>query len=386
MSFKGTKSRSLMHLEVGVEDMGAHLNAYTSREQTCYYTKVVKEDIPKVVDILSDILQNSQIDENAIENERKVILREMQEIEGVPMEVMFDHLHATAFQHSPLGQTILGSAENVQTLTRGDLVDYIATHYSAPRIVLSAAGAVDHEQMVGLAEKHFSGLPTGSVTVDELLNKDPAKFTGSMVEISNPDMPQVHLALAFKGVSWKDPDSIALMVMQTMLGGWNSNLTAGVHMGSRVAQLMAANNLCNSYMAFNTNYLDTGLFGMYAVGAPETAEDMAWVMINNLTRMVYTVEEDSLMRARNQIKAQILFSQDGTSGVAEDIGRQLLVYGRRIPKEELFARIDAVTPDAVRRVAERVIYNKDLAIVAMGSTQNVPDYQWFRRRTFWLRY
>jgi len=386
MAFKGTPTRSQMQLEVEIENMGGHLNAYTSREQTCYYAKVVKEDLPKAVEILSDILQNSKMDNGAVERERGVILREMQEVEGVAEEVVFDHLHATAFQFSPLGRTILGSAENVRTLTRGDLMDYIATHYSAPRMVLSAGGAVDHAQLVALAEKGFSALPTGSMSADDLVKQDPAKFTGSMVDIADPDMPQVHLALAFQGVSWTDPDAVPLMVMQSYLGSWDSSMTAGQHMGSRLAQLMACNNLCNSYTAFNTNYKDTGLFGVYAVGSPATAEDMGWSMINNMTKMVYSVDENELLRAKNQLKAQILFSQDGTAGVAEDIGRQLLTYGRRIPKEEMFARIDAVTPEVVKRVADRVIYNKDLVICAMGNTTEVPDYQWFRRRTFWMRY
>ena len=386
MAFKGTPKRSVSHLEVEVENIGGHLNAYTSREQTCYYAKVLKQDIPQAVDILSDILQNSTMDEAAVERERGVILREMQEVEGVAEEVVFDHLHATAFQFSPLGRTILGSAENVKKLTRGDLADYIATHYSAPRMVLSASGGVDHDELVALASSAFSGLQEGGTSVADLLKEGPAKFTGSMAEIADPDMPKVHLALAFQGVSWSDPDAVALMVMQTMLGGWNSRLTAGIHMGSRVAQLMAANGLCDSYMAFNTNYHDTGLFGMYATGDPETAEDMSWTMINNMTKMVYAVEESDVTRAKNQLKAQTLFAQDGTSGTAEDIGRQLLTYGRRLSKEELFARIDAVDADVVKRVAERIIYNSDMAICTMGNTVNVPDYQWFRRRTFWMRY
>lgn len=387
MSFKGTKKRSVKQLEVEIENLGAHLNAYTSREQTCYYAKVLKDDVPKAVDILSDILQNSSLENHAIERERNVILREMQEVEGVAEEVIFDHLHATAFQHSPLGRTILGPAENIRTLTRNDLVDYIQTHYTAPRMVVAGAGAIDHTHLVDLAGKSFASLPTNPTTADDLVKKDPFLWTGSDVRIRDPDMPNIHFAVAFKGASWSDPDSVALMVMQTMLGAWDSNVGAGGHMSSKLAQRVAVNGLCKNYMAFNTNYHDTGLFGVYAVAAKDQpVDDLAWAIMREISKMCYNPVEEDVVRAKNQLKAAILFSQDNLSGLAEDIGRHALVYGRRIPKAEMFARIDAVDVDTIKAVSDRFIYDQDIAIAAMGDTQNLPDYTWFRRRTYWLRY
>jgi len=135
MIFKGTKRRSMRQLEEEVENMGGHLNAYTSREQTTYYAKVLKKDLPVAVDILADILQNSRFDDDRVTRERQVILREMEEVEGQVDEVMFDHLHATAFQHSSLGRTILGPAANIRSISKANLQDYIRTHYTAPRMV-----------------------------------------------------------------------------------------------------------------------------------------------------------------------------------------------------------------------------------------------------------
>lgn len=194
--------------------MGGHLNAYTSREQTCYYAKVGAANVPQAVDILSDILQNSNLDERAIERERDVILREMQEVEGMPEEVVFDHLHATAFQHSPLGRTILGPAANVRSITRAHLADYIATNYTAARMVVAAAGAVDHDALVKAAEKAFAKVPSAGTSAAELVRAAPATFTGSDVRIRDPDMDKLHLAIAFQGASWTDADSVPLMVMQ----------------------------------------------------------------------------------------------------------------------------------------------------------------------------
>lgn len=387
MAFKGTTSRTVRDLEVEIENMGGHLNAYTSREQTCYYAKVFEKDVPQALDILADILQNSNLEERAIERERDVILREMQEVEGIPEEVVFDHLHATAFQHTPLGRTILGPAENVRSITRQHLADYIATNYTAPRMVISAAGAVDHAALVKAAEKSFSKLPSGGKSASDLVKQAPSYFTGSEVRMRDPDQANMQFAVAFKGASWTDPDSVPLMVMQTMLGAWDRNSGAGTDMASKLAQTVSANKLAHSYMAFNTNYHDTGLFGVYAVADPHTDhEDLAWSIMRNITQMCYTVDDEDVARARNQLKASILFSQDGTTGIAEDIGRNLLVYGRRMPKAELFARIDAVDPATIKAVANRFILDQDIAVAALGDTQFLPDYTWMRRRTYWLRY
>ena len=153
-------------------------NAYTSREQTVYFAKVFKKDVGKALDILSDILLNSKLDEAAIERERDVILREMSEVNKQQEELVLDHLHATAFQGTGLGRTILGPEENIRSLTRSDLSDYINTHYTAPRMVIAGAGAINHEEFCGLAATSFGNLPTtpkGSIEVA----MDPAVFTGS---------------------------------------------------------------------------------------------------------------------------------------------------------------------------------------------------------------
>ncbi|CAI5527888.1 unnamed protein product [Closterium sp. Naga37s-1] len=401
MIFKGTKRRSVQQLEMEVENAGGHLNAYTSREMTTYYAKVVQKDIPVAVDLLGDILQNSLFSEDAVDRERGVILREMQEIEKQVEEVLFDHLHATAFQFSPLGRTILGSADNVRAITRNDLEKYIATHYTGPRMVVSAAGAVDHDALVKVVEKTFASLPAASTTtVADLIAKEPSKFTGSEVRIRDDDMPLTNFAIAYKGASWTDPDAVALQIMQTMLGSWSRGAGGGNALGSELAQKVAANGLCERFMAFNTNYSDTGLFGVYACAKPDHLDDLAWAMMHEITRLVYRVSDDDVTRAGNALKASLALHLDGSSAVAEDIGRQLITYGRRIPLAEMFARIDAVDADTVKRVAERFLMDRmfaridavdaetvkrvaerflldrDVAVAAIGPTQFLPDYNW----------
>ncbi|KAG6492721.1 probable mitochondrial-processing peptidase subunit beta, mitochondrial [Zingiber officinale] len=386
MIFKGTESRTVRQLEEEIENMGGHLNAYTSREQTTYYAKVLDKDVPKALEILADILQNSSFDGKRIERERDVILREMEEVENQTQEVIFDHLHATAFQYTPLGRTILGPAQNIKTITKEHLKNYISTHYTAPRMVISAAGAVKHDNLVELVKNLFPKLSNDPTTASQLAAREPAVFTGSEVRIIDDDIPLAQFAVAFSGASWTDPDSIALMVMQSMLGSWDKNSGGGKHMGSELIQRVAINEIAESVMAFNTNYKDTGLFGVYAVAKPDCLDDLAYAIMHEISKLSYKVSEDDVTRARNQLKSSLQLHIDGSSPIAEDIGRQILTYGRRIPVAELFARIDAVDASTVKRVANRFIFDQDVALAAMGPIQTLPDYNWFRRRTYLLRY
>ncbi|KAI3720185.1 hypothetical protein L6452_21098 [Arctium lappa] len=386
MIFKGTAKRSVRHLEEEIENMGGHLNAYTSREQTTYYAKVMGGDVPKALDILSDILQNSAFDDRLINRERGVILREMEEVGAQTEEVIFDHLHATAFQHTPLGRTILGPAENIEKITKKDIQEYISTHYAAHRMVISASGAVNHEEVVEQVKQLFTKLSANPITTSQLVEKEPALFTGSEVRMRDDDMPLAQFAVAFNGASWTDPDSVALMVIQAMLGSWNQSAGGGKHMGSQLAQILAINEIAESMMAFNTNYKDTGLFGVYAVAKGDCLDDVAFAIMQELSKLCYRVGDDDLVRAQNQLKSSLLLHVDGTSPTAEDIGRQLITYGRRIPFAELFARIDAVDAATIKRVANRFIFDQDMAIAASGPVKLLPDYNWFRRRTYKLRY
>ncbi|GMJ16239.1 hypothetical protein like AT3G02090 [Hibiscus trionum] len=377
MIFKGTEKR---RSEEEIENMGGHLNGYTCREETAYYAKVMGNGVLKAVDILADMLQNSKLEEGCISRERDAILREVQAGEHTE-EAVFDHLHSTAFQYSPLGRSIHGAVANIKTISTEHLHHYIHTHYTTPRMVLAASGAVKHDQIVEKANKLFTKLSSDSTTA-----KEPATFTGSEVRIINDYVPLAKFAIAFEATSSTDPDSIALMVMREMLGSWNKNAGGGKHMGSELAQRVSINGIAESMMAFSTNYKDTGLFGVYAVAKPDCLGDLSFAIMSAITKLAYRVSEDDVIRARNQLKSSLMLHTDGTSPVAEDIGRQLLTYGRRIPIAELFARIDAVDPSTIKRVANRYFYDRDIAISAIGPIKELPDYNWFRRRTYWNRY
>ncbi|KAG8077712.1 hypothetical protein GUJ93_ZPchr0007g3157 [Zizania palustris] len=383
MAFKGTARRPTAHaLEVEIENMGARLNAYTSREQTTYFADVQGRDVPTALDVLSDILQHPRFPANAIQRERGVILREMEEVQGMMDEVIFDHLHAAAFQGHPLGDTILGPEENIKSISKKDLQQYISTHYTCPRMVVSAAGAVNHDELVDQVREFFTGFSADPTTADQLIEANPAIFTGSEVRVEKPGMSQTHLAIAFKGSSWVDPNSIPLMVIQSILGSWNGNIGVGNCSGSALARGISNGNLAKSMMSFNTNYRDTGLFGIYAVAQHDSLYDLSRLIMQEFRRLAFEVSETDVARARNQLKSSLLLHIDGSTAVAENNGRQMLTYGRIMPFLELFARIDAVDCATIMETAKNFIYDKDIALAAVGQLKNLPELSWFRSQTY----
>ena len=380
MAFKGTGKRSQQALELEVENLGAHLNAYTSREQTVYYAKSFRQDVGKAVDIISDILQNSKLDSGALERERDVILREQEEVDKQQEEVVFDHLHAVAFQNQSLGRTILGPKENILSIKRDDLTNYIRERYTADRMVLVGAGGVDHDELVRLAEQHFSTLPESSEPLPLGANAyEPAKFVGSEVRVRDDTASTVNVAIAVEGASWRSPDYFPMLVLQSIFGNWDRSLGASPLLSSRLSHIISSNNLANSFMHFSTSYSDTGLWGIYMVSENLTnLDDMLHFTLKEWQRASTGPAPAEVERAKAQLKASLLLGLDGSTAIAEDIGRQLVTTGKRFTPQEIQTSIDAVTPGEIQRVAQKYLWDQDIAIAATGRTEGLMDYNRIR--------
>ncbi|GAB1310560.1 Mitochondrial-processing peptidase subunit beta [Madurella fahalii] len=376
LAFKGTANRTQQQLELEIENMGAHLNAYTSRENTVYFAKALNEDVPRCVDILQDILQNSKLEEAAIERERDVILREAEEVEKQLEEVVFDHLHATAYQNQPLGRTILGPRENIRDITRTELVNYIKNNYTADRMVLVGAGGVPHQQLVEMADKYFSKLPSKAPESSAyLLSKKKPDFIGSDVRIRDDTIPTANIAIAVEGVSWNDDDYFTALVTQAIVGNYDKALGNAPHQGSKLSGIVHKNDLATSYMSFSTSYSDTGLWGIYLVTDKlSTVDDLVHFALREWSRLSGNVTSAEVERAKAQLKASILLSLDGTTAVAEDIGRQIVTTGRRMSPGEIERIIDGITEKDVMDFANRKLWDQDIAISAVGSIEGLFDY------------
>jgi predicted Zn-dependent peptidase len=360
MAFKGTSRRSARAIAEEIERVGGFINAYTGREQTAYYVRVLKEDVPLGVDILADILQDSIFDPGELAREQGVVIQEIGQAEDTPDDIIFDHLQATAFPEQSLGRPILGTEAHVRSFTRDTLINQIKGHYFAPGMLLISSGAVDHARMVALAEKHFTKLQTGNRSA-----VDGASYAGGEHR-SDTDLEQAHLALAFPGFRAADDDIYAVQVYSTVLGGG---------MSSRLFQeAREKRGLCYSIHSFGSSYNDTGLFGIYAGTSDKDAPELVSVIAGEMQSLAANASEDEVARARAQMKAGMLMGLEQASARCEQIAAQMLTYGRIMDTRELIAKIDAVDAKTVSRIAAKVLKNGALSLAAMGPVGKLGSY------------
>eukprot|EP00056_Hartaetosiga_gracilis_P014152 m.239858 g.239858 ORF g.239858 m.239858 type:complete len:456 (-) comp14141_c0_seq1:78-1445(-) len=381
MAFKGSKNYTKAQLESLAEQSGFRLEAYTSRESTVFTARCFSSDVNKVTSVLGDIVTSANYDEAAVTEERGVILREAQEVASIPEEVVLDYLHASAFQGSSLGYTILGPDENIKSVTRDDLVNYVQTFYTGPRMVLVGTGGVDHDELVKAAEQYFGSLSSE----DKAPATPPTNFHGSEVNHRDDSQGVAKYAIAMEGVSWSDPDFFNMLVASSIVGQWDRNFGAGKNMASPLSQIVSEEGSAHNFMSFQTSYSDTGLWGCYAVSDVDKVEDFAHALTQEWLRIAFNVTPSEITRTKNRLKSAILFSADNTHAVNDEIGRQMLSLGRRVPKSEILASFDAVTDASVRKAMMKFVYDKDPAVAAIGATEQLPDYNRLRSSLYWLR-
>ncbi|PWR19840.1 M16 family metallopeptidase [Zavarzinia compransoris] len=351
MAFKGTERRSARRIAEEIEAVGGHLNAFTSREQTAYYARVLKDDVPLGADILADILTGSTFQPDELERERQVIIQEIGQAQDTPDDLIFDMLQEASYPDQPIGRPILGSAENVARLTRDEIAGYMADHYRAPAMAVVAAGAVSHEQVRALAEQHFAGL--GPKTAGQA---DQARFVAGDWR-DDRDLEQLHLAMAFPGVSYDEPDYFAAQVYATVLGGG---------MSSRLFQeIREVRGLAYSVFAYSGSSVDSGTVGIYAGTSAEDAGQLVPVIADEMGKLVTDATEEEVARARAQLRAGFLMGLESPSSVIETIGRQWLIHGRVMPVEEVLERLAEVDAATVRRFADKVMRSQP-AVAALG--------------------
>jgi len=352
MAFKGTKRRTAREIAETIEAVGGDLNAATSIESTGYFARVLKADVPLALDVLADILSEPTFDPEELRREQNVIVQEIGATEDAPDDLVFDRLQETAFPKQPVGRSILGTPETVRSFTAARLRAYLARNYRAPDMIVAAAGAVNHQQIVAEAEQRFASFvgPAGP-------EPEPASFSGG-TRVETRDLEQVHIAMALHGVPVKDPSLHSLQVFTNALGGG---------MSSRLFQEVRENRgLCYTIHAFHMPYSDTGLFGLYA-GTDETdAPELMRVVIDQIGNATETLNEAEVNRAKAQMKAGLLMALESSEARVAQIARQMLAYGRPIPLEEIVAKVDAVTVESARAAGRALVERGRPAIAALG--------------------
>ncbi|UMA63814.1 insulinase family protein [Roseivivax marinus] len=359
MAFKGTATRSALRIAEEIEDVGGFINAYTSREVTAYYARVLAADTGLALDVIADILRNPAFDPKEIETERHVILQEIGQALDTPDDIIFDWLQETCYPDQPIGRAILGEAGRVNGYGKADLATFVEEHYGPDQMILSAAGSVDHATIVKQAEALFGDMTPRGAAVAQ-----PARFSGGEVRRVKP-LEQAHMAMSFEGPGYRDPDFYAAQVYSTALGGG---------MSSRLFQEIRENRgLCYTIFAQSGAYADTGSTTIYAGTSGEEIAELTSLTVDEMRRAADDLRADEIARARAQMKAGLLMGLESPSARAERAARMLQIWGGVPPVEDTAARIDAVTDADVRRFAGRTASEEALAVALYGPVEDAPD-------------
>ena len=365
MAFKGTSRRSALAIAEEIENVGGHLNAYTSREATAYYARVLAEDAPLALDIIGDILTGSTFEEPEIELERGVILQEIGQTLDTPDDVIFDWLQEAAFPDQPIGRSILGPAAQVRGFGEKHLRGFVDAHYAPGEMILSAAGGVDHDKLLAEAERHFGHLPTRPAPA-----RDAARSQGGeRREVK--DLEQAHLCMAFESPAYRDKGFYATQLMSVALGGG---------MSSRLFQeAREKRGLCYTIFAQAGAYQDSGLFTIYAGTGEAEAKGLAELTVDVIRGASETLSDEELTRARAQMKAGLVMGLESPSARAERLARSLMIWGETPDLDRTIAKIDAVTKADIRAAAAALADARP-TLAYYGPVKAAPDLDAFQAR------
>ena len=359
MAFKGTKKRNSLQIAEAIEDVGGYINAYTSREMTAYYVRVLEPDVPLAMDVISDIVLNSIFDSAEVEIERGVILSEIGQSLDTPDDVIFDWLQEVSYPDQPLGRTILGPEERVRSFTRDDLHAFVKEQYTPDQMVLSAAGAVDHDQLVKMAEVAFGGLEQRATRVLQ-----PAVYKGGEHRVIK-DLEQAHFAMAFETASYRNDEIYTAQVFSLTLGGG---------MSSRLFQeIREKRGLCYTIYAQAGAYVDTGSLTIYAGTSGTDLAELSMLCIDELRRSADDMSEAEINRARVQMKAGMLMGLESPSSRCERLARMVMIWGRVPGLDEVVNKIDAVDTGAVVEYAARLCASGVPSLALYGPVGAAPN-------------
>jgi predicted Zn-dependent peptidase len=366
MAFKGTATRSARQIAEEIEAVGGVLNAYTSREQTAFHARILKQDVPLALDMIGDILTNPTFEQAELERERQVVLQELGQARDTPDDIVFDHLQSAIFPGQPLGWPILGEEATVNGFNRDMLAAYMASHYRLDGMTLIASGAVDHANILKLAQDTCGGLNAGAVPAAQ-----PSRYVGGdFREIE--DLEQAHVAYAFPGLSNSDPDYFIAQIYATALGGGTS---------SRLFQeVREKRGLCYSVYAFSNGFQDSGFLGIYAGTGEKEAGDVSAVIAGEMAAIAGNLTEAEVARARAQLKVSLLMGMERPGTRAEQIAGQLFALGRVQSAAEIVEQLDAIDAAAVKRYAARVMQAGSPTIAALGPVGKLESHASFAGR------
>lgn len=360
MMFKGTSKRSAQEIAEEIESVGGHINAYTSRENTAYYLKVLKEDTDFALEILSDAFLNSTFMNEELKREKSVVLQEIGQSKDTPDDIIFDYFQSTAFPDQAVGRPILGNETTVNNTSREDLFNFVGEHYVTGNIVVSAAGHINHDEFVKKVENAFQNVKAGHREKSE-----PSSYSGGIYK-ENKKLEQVHLLLGFPGVSIRNDDYYTSSVFSALLGGG---------MSSRLFQeIREKRGLVYTIYSFSSSFSDGGIFGIYAGTSEKDIQELIPVTCDVLKTLPQSLSLKEIKRAKAQLKSSLLMSRESTGTRCELLAQQMLIFNRHRPVDEIISNIEKVDENKIAQFAENMLKLKP-TICGLGPLSKMDDFE-----------
>lgn len=356
MFFKGTRRRTARDIAVDIDSVGGDLNAFTSRETTTFYIKVLDEHLERGVDLLTDIFLHSTFPEADIEKEKSIIKEEIKMVEDTPDDYVHDLFYMTVWGQTGIGQPVLGRRETIKTFTFEDLMAHIRRYYGTKDTVVSCAGNFDPERLLHTLNRLLGNLRRGS----EARTGETPKFRAATAVYSK-ELSEVHSCIGVEGLPQASPDRYALYLINAVLG-------AGV--SSRLFQeIREKRGLAYSIYSFIASYLDTGVWGVYAGTARKRVTEVIELIVKEMKGLRETITDVELKRAKDQLKGNLILGLESTSSRMQNLARQEIYHGRYFPPEEIIREIDKVSMRQVKELCERLFNDGSAALTVFGPVQ-----------------
>lgn len=353
MFFKGTDKRTAKDIAVEIDSLGGELNAFTSKESTTFYVKVLDEYIEKGIELLSDVFLHSTFPEEDIGKEKGIVKEEIKMVEDTPDDYIHDLFNQTIWGHTGLGQPVLGRRETVKSFTREDLVSHIRRYYGTKDVVISCAGNFEPESLLVMLNKNLGSLRRGSEP-----EKGPLPNFKSKVEVYNKELSEAHICLGVEGIPQASEERYALFVLNTIFG-------AGV--SSRLFQeIREKRGLAYSIYSFIASYFDTGVWGVYAGASRKRVREVVELILKEMHGLKDTLTETELQRAKNHLKGNIILGLESTSSRMNNIARQEIYYGRYYSPNEIMKEVDSIMLGHIKDLTERLIKKEGLSLTVHG--------------------
>ncbi|MBM3299684.1 MAG: insulinase family protein [Deltaproteobacteria bacterium] len=360
MLFKGTKRRTTLDIAREIDSVGGVINAFTSKELTSFYCKVLKEDLGLAADLLTDIYLNASFPEEEIEREKQVICQEIYQLEDSPEELVHEIFGMRFWPDDPLGQPILGTIPTVSNMDRETIERFKLDNYTPEETVICAAGNLDHERFLDLVAKQMASLPRGS---GELVA--PPARVGSSSHIVTKDLEQVHICIGVEGPRAADESRHAAYIVNAILGGG---------MSSRLFQeVREKRGLAYTVYSFLSSFSDTGMFGIYAACDPARLEELLQVIGKETLGLTSSITAQDVRTAKNQIKGNLIMAMESSEARMNRLAKGEYFFGRHMPLEEIVESLEAVTPARASETAAQMLNARKFTIVALGPIDENGD-------------